>query len=65
MEETQSSENFQDEDEYEVMKVRQIIINDISKYLQLCKGEGTESITNSFKKTAKYLNGGRYIKGVV
>lgn len=70
MEEIYSSEKFQDEDEYdqdeneyEVMKVQQLIINDISKCLKFCNEEGTKSITNgSEKKRQQHLKMGEGIQ---
>ena len=49
LEEICSNGRFQDEDEYEVLKVRKVVRQHIFKHLKFCKGEGTKS-ANNFEK---------------
>ena len=51
MEEIYSNGRFQDEDEYEVLKVRKVVRQHIFKHLKFCKGEGTKSANNFEEKT--------------
>ena len=53
LEEIYSNGKFQDEDEYEVLKVRKVVRQHIFKHLKFCKGEGTKSANNFEKKTKK------------
>ena len=50
LEEIYSNGKFQDEDEYEVLKVRKVVRQHIFKHLKFCKGEGTKSANNFEKK---------------
>lgn len=49
MEEIYTHGRFQDEDKYEIMKVRQVIRNHIFKRVNFCMGKGIKS-TNNFEK---------------
>ena len=46
LEEIYSNGRFQEEDEYEILKVRQDIRQHIFKHVKFCKGEGKKSANN-------------------
>ena len=53
LEDIYSNGRYQDEDEYEIVKVRKIVRNHIFKHVKFCKGEGKRSPNNFDKKTKK------------
>ena len=59
LEEIYSNGRFQEEDEYEILKVRQVVRQHIFKHLKFCKGEGKKSANNFDKKAAKVLAFGK------
>ena len=52
LEEIYSNGRFQEEDEYEVLKVQKVVRQHIFKHLKFYKGEGTKS-ANNFEKSPK------------
>lgn len=49
-EQVYSSRRWQDEDTYEVQKVKQIVRNNIFKHVKFVKGEGYKNITNDVER---------------
>ena len=51
-----ASDSWMDEDPYEILKMRQVVIYHVFKNLKFVKGEGQTSLTtNSEKKNAKVI----------
>ena len=50
VEDVYSDGRFKNEDEYDIMKVRKAIRTRIVKHVKFCKGDGTKSRGNPFKK---------------
>ena len=58
LEEIYSNGRFQ-EDEYEILKIQQVVRQHIFKHVKSCTGEGKKSATNFDKKAAKVLAFGK------
>ena len=61
-EEVYSSRRWQEEDKYEVQKVKQIVRNNIFKQVKFVKGEGYKNITNNVERKNGKANQKEYGK---